>query len=205
MTGRRDGWWALFFLSPFLILFSTFVVGPVLYGFWISLHDWHVLSRTVPFVGTANYRTVLGDEVFRIAIARTLLFAAMIVPLGNFASMGLAVMLNAVTRGAAFFRTAFYLPVVLSVAVVAIIWRWLYAGEAGLLNYYLGRGFGLGEKVPWLSNPSWAIPSIVLMTLWWGAGGNMLVYLAALKAVPREQLEAASLDGAGSLGRFRFV
>ena len=196
---RKDPFWAALFLAPYLLFFVVFVLSPVLYGFWISLHDWHVLSKDVPFVGTKNYRIALGDDLFRLALARTALFAAMAVPVGNAVSLLLAVMLNAATRGATFFKVAFYLPVVVSIAATAVIFRWLYNTEFGLLNNLLG------VKVPWLSSTSWALPSLVILSIWWGAGGNMLIYLAALKAVPKEQLEAASLDGAGGPQRFRFV
>lgn len=196
---KRDGLWAGLFLSPYLLFFVVFVLSPVLYGFWISLHNWHILSRDVPFVGTANYRTALADDLFRLSLARTALFTAMIVPLGNAVSLGLAMMLNGATRGGTFYKVAYYVPVVTSISATAVIWRWLFSRDYGLLNHVLQNDF------PWLSSPDWALPSIVLMSVWWGAGGNMLVYLAALKAVPKEQLEAASLDGAASAQRFRHV
>ncbi len=196
---RRDGMWAGLFLAPYLLFFATFVLLPVGYGFWISLHKWHVLARDVPFVGLRNYRIALQDDLFRLSLARTVFFAALAVPIGNVVSLGLAVMLNSASRGATFFKVAFYLPVVVSIAATAVIWRWLYNTEFGLLNRLFGT------NVPWLSSPSWAMPSIVILSIWWGAGGNMLVYLAALKAVPKEQLEAASLDGAGGSQRFRHV
>lgn len=201
---KHDNRWAAAFLTPYLIFFVVFVLVPVLYGFWISLHNWHILSKDVPFVGTANYSTALADDLFRHSLARTAFFTIMIVPFGNAVSLGLAMMLNGITRGGTLFKVAYYVPVVTSITATAIVWRWLYQGEFGLLNHYLRDIFGLPE-VPWLSSPDWALPSIVLMSVWWGAGGNMLVYLAALKAVPKEQLEAASLDGAAAFGRFRHI
>lgn len=196
---KRDGAWAGLFLTPYLLFFVVFVLVPVLYGFWISLHNWHILSKDVPFAGISNYRTALEDDLFRHSLARTALFTAMIVPFGNAVSLGLAMMLNGVTKGGTIYKVAYYVPVVTSITATAIIWRWLYSGEFGLLNHYLG------QNIPWLSSPDWALPSIVLMSVWWGAGGNMLVYLAALKAVPKEQIEAASLDGAAAMGRFRHI
>ncbi|RYG41808.1 sugar ABC transporter permease, partial [bacterium] len=134
---RNDGRWAGIFLAPYLLFFIVFTLTPVLYGFWISLHDWHVLSKTVPFVGLTNYRVAFGDDLFRIAVARTCLFALMVVPAGNIASLGLAAMLNGVTRGSTLFKVAYYVPVVTSITATAIIWRLLYAGD-GLLNHVLG-------------------------------------------------------------------
>lgn len=192
----RQGVAAALFLAPFGVLFLTFTLGPLLYGFWISLHNWHILSREVPFVGLNNYRVALSDDLFVHALGRTLWFVILTVPAGNLVSLLMAVGLNQNYRGTTLFKVCFYLPVVLSISVVAILWRWLFSSESGLLNYYLGT------QTQWLGSPTWAMPSLALMSIWWGAGGNMLVYLAALKAVPKEQLEAASLDGAGSLRRF---
>jgi multiple sugar transport system permease protein len=199
MNRKGDGKAAMVFLAPYAVLFLVFVVSPLIYGFWISLHNWHVLSANTPFVGFANYSTALTDDLFRIAMARTALFVALAVPAGNLISLLFAIGLNQNYRGTTFYKIAFYLPVVMSITVVAILWRWIYSAEFGLLNYYLGA------KLPWISSPQWAMPSIALMSVWWGAGGNMLIYLAALKAVPKELLEASELDGAVNWRRFLAV
>ncbi|RYG34603.1 sugar ABC transporter permease [bacterium] len=199
---RGQGKAAFWFLLPFLVLFSTFVLFPMAYGFWISLHKWHVLSKDVPFVGFQNYGNVVQDDLFRIALVRTALFVVMVVPLGNIVSLAFAVGLNQNFRGVTLFKIFFYLPTLLSVAVVALVWRWMYSAEFGLLNDVLSDLAGSRVQVPWLSSPKWVMPSVVLLSVWWGAGGNMLVYLAALKAVPKEMMEAASLDGASSWRRF---
>lgn len=190
---------AFLFLLPFGLLFVTFVLGPLLYGFWISLHNWHVLGKTAPFIGLENYSRALNDDLFRLSLVRTAYFILLTVPIGNVFSLLLAVGLNQNYKGTAFYKVCFYLPVVLSISVVSILWRWLYSSEGGLLNYYLGT------KVQWLGSPNWAMPSLALMSIWWGAGGNMLVNLAALKSVPSELLEAASLDGANGWQRFRGI
>ncbi|CAN5698968.1 sugar ABC transporter permease [soil metagenome] len=193
---------AFWFLLPYLAFFFLFVVFPMLYGFWISLHQWHVLGKTAPFVGMQNYGNVVRDDLFRIALVRTALFVVMVVPLGNLTSLAFAVGLNQKFRGVTLFKIAFYLPTLLSVAVVALVWRWMYAAEFGLLNHTLTGLAHEKVQVPWLSSPTWVMPSIVILSVWWGAGGNMLVYLAALKAVPAEMMEAASLDGASAWRRF---
>lgn len=193
---RGQGLTATLFLLPYAILFLVFTLGPLLYGFWISLHNWHVLSQEVPFVGLKNYSTALGDDLFLHSLARTGYFVMLAVPIGNILSLLFAIGLNQGYRGTAFYSVCFYLPVILSISVTAILWRWLYSSESGLINHYLGT------QTQWLGSPTWAMPSIVLMSVWWGAGGNMLVYLAALKGVSKEQLEAASLDGAQPWRRF---
>ncbi len=211
---RKNQWgMAAMFLLPYGILFSVFVLLPVLYGFFISLHKWHILSPHPEFVGLRNYRLVLQDDLFRIAFARTAFYVAMVVPLGNALSLLLAVGLNQNYRGTVFYKVAFYMPVVMSVSVIAILWRWLYSTEFGLLNYYIGEAGAFFHRlapgvVPsvirpqWLNNPKSAMPAIALMSIWWGAGGNMLIYLAGLKNVPKELLVAASIDGATPWRRF---
>lgn len=195
--------YAIGFLLPYLLLFTLFVVLPILYGFFISLHKWYILSPKPTFVGMANYKAVLKDDLFRIALVRTGYFVLMVVPLGNAVSLLLAVGLNQGYRGSTIYKVCYYLPVLMSVSVVAILWRWLYSSEFGILNYYL-RIIGL-RGVNWLSDTKTAMPSIALLSIWWGAGGNMLVYLAGLKNIPRELLEAAEIDGATSVQRFRSV
>lgn len=204
---------AAMFLLPYGVLFSVFVLLPVLYGFFISLHKWHILAPHPEYVGLRNYRLVLADDLFRIAFARTAFYVAMVVPLGNALSLALAIGLNQNYRGTVFYKVAFYMPVVMSVSVTAILWRWLYSTEFGLLNYYLGEVASFFHKIApglipasvrpqWLNSPKTAMPAIALMSIWWGAGGNMLIYLAGLKNVPRELLEAASIDGASPWRRF---
>lgn len=196
---RRDGLAAAGFLAPYGLLFTTFLLVPLLYGFYISLHKWQLLGSSTPFVGFGNYADILKDELFRISVVNTALFVAMVVPVGNLLSLALASGLNANFRTSSLLKVVFYLPVVLSVAVVALLWRWLYANEGGLINGTLN------VRIPWLSNAHWALPSFALMSVWWGLGGNMLVYLAALKGVPKELHEAAELDGSAGLSRFRRI
>ena len=201
------------FLMPYGVVFGIFVLLPVLYGFYISLHKWHILAPKPEFIGLRNYKLVLSDDLFRIAFARTAFYVAMVVPLGNALSLLLAVGLNQNYRGTTFYKVAFYLPVVMSVSVIAILWRWLYSAEFGIINHYLSQIASLGHQIApaispaalkpqWLNSPATAMPAIALMSIWWGAGGNMLIYFAGLKNVPRELLEAAEIDGAGPWRRF---
>jgi multiple sugar transport system permease protein len=193
---RKDGLAAFGFLLPYGLLFTTFLLVPLLYGFWISLHKWQLLSSEAPFIGVTNYSDILKDELFRISVVRTALFVVLAVPLGNVLSLALASGLNQKFRTTSLLKVIFYLPVVLSVSVVALLWRWMFDVGSGLLN----RTFNV--EIPWLANAHWAMPSFAIMSIWWGAGGNMLVYLAALKGVPKELYEAAELDGAVGLRRF---
>lgn len=196
---KREGLIAAGFLAPYGVLFTLFLLIPLVYGFWISLHKWQLLSPQAPFVGAANYESILKDELFRISVVRTAIFVIIAVPLGNLLSLALASGLNANLKGTTFLKVAYYLPVILSVSVVALLWRWMYDTTNGLINL----SFNIG--IPWLANAKWAMPSFAFMSIWWGAGGNMLVYLAALKGVPKELHEAAELDGAVGLRRFVFT
>src|SRR5688500_17725100 len=203
---RRAALTAAPFLLPYLILFAVFLVWPLAYGFYLSLHEWHLLSPDKKFVGVANYASIAQDDLFRIALANTAWYVLWAVPLGNLVSLLLAIGLNARVRGETFFKVAFYLPTVLSVAVVAVLWRWLYNTEFGLINYYLSallRFFNISfEPIPWLADPDQALRSFVILGVWWGAGGGMLIYLAGLRAIPEVYYEAAVLDGATPWRRF---
>lgn len=203
---RNVGTGAFWFLAPFGLLFLTFTVAPILFGLWISLHSWHVLDKNPVFVGFHNYAGAMHDDLFWYALERTAYFVVLVVPIGNIVSILLAIALNQQFRGSTFYKLAFYMPVLLSVTVVALVWRWLYSSDWGLLTFEVNavRGWFGAPKIaiPWLSDPKFAMPSIALMSIWWGAGGNMLVYLAGLKAVPKELSEAAALDGATAWQRF---
>lgn len=205
--------YAAMFLLPYATLFAIFVVTPVLYGFFISLHKWYILAPKPEFIGFANYAGVLKDDLFRTAFMRTAYFVIMVVPVGNALSLLMAVGLNQNYRGTTLYKVAYYLPVLTSVSVTAILWRWLYSSDFGLLNYYLNHTgaffhsiapsvFSGNWEVGWLRSTSTAMPAIALLSVWWGAGGNMLIYLAGLKNVPKELLEAAEIDGATPMQRF---
>jgi multiple sugar transport system permease protein len=213
-TTSRHKWDAtgVLFTLPHFVLFATFILAPVVYGLFISVHQWHLLAKDHPFVGAANYQAALSDDIFWIALRNTVYFVVLAVPMGNIVSLLLALGLASVKRFSTFYRVAFYLPVIISIAVVAVLWRWLYSTEIGLINLYLGtvvnglRGLGLPlppfEPLPWLSNPSWVMPSIAILTVWWTAGGNMMIYLAGLNNISPDYYEAASLDGANAWQKF---
>lgn len=211
-TGRRDDRVAWLFALPHLVLFVLFLLVPVFGGFWVSLHRWHILAKTHPFVGFANYGAALHDDIFWLALRNTVYFVVLVVPLGNLVSLALAVGLSSVRKYGTVYKVAYYLPVVISIAVVAVLWRWLYNTEIGLLNITLKsamatlRGWGLPvgafEPIPWLSNPGRVMPSIALMSIWWTAGGNMILYLAGLNNIPPDYYEAAEIDGASAWQRF---
>ena len=189
---RASGW---LFAAPFLLLFLTFVLGPLLFGLGLSLFRWDILtSRPPAFVGGDNYREALSDEYVVKALWATVRFVVMAVPTTLTLALGLALGLSSVAeKRRAFWRALIYLPHLLTVSVVGLLWRWFYNAEFGIFNAYLGV---FGIKIGWILEVNWAMPSIVLMTLWWTVGGPMLVLLAAIQNIPVSYHEAASLDGA---------
>ncbi len=212
---RSDTAVGLLFALPHLILFTVFLLAPTLFGFWISLHRWHVLAKTHPFIGLGNYGQAFSDDIFWIALRNTAYFVVLVVPLGNAVSLLLALGLSSLRRFQTFYKIVFYLPVIISIAVVAVLWRWLYNTDIGLLNLYLEtvvgglRHLGLPlppfTPVPWLSDPGHVMPSVALLSVWWGAGGNMILYLAGLNNIPDDYHEAAQIDGANAWQRFKAI
>lgn len=189
------------FLLPYLILFGGFLIFPLFYGFWLSLMDYEILSPEPPrFVGLGNYAEAMGDPYFWMAMRATALFVVMAVPLTVGLALLLAAAIDAVPeRRQGTYRLMIFLPTMITISVAGILWRWFYHGEFGLFNSLLAH-FGLW--VPWISEPDWAMRSIVLMTIWWAAGGPMVILLAGLKQIPTAYYEAAALDGATGLRRF---
>lgn len=192
------------FLLPYLTLFALFLVVPLTYGLGISLFRWELLSRVPPaFVGLENFREALATDNFWKALGATLRFVAMATPLTVGLALLIAVGLNSVGPSRqALYRAAFFVPTMVTISVAGILWRWFYNGEFGVLNALLAP-FHL--KAPWLTDVNWAMPSIVLMTLWWTVGGPMVILLAGLQNIGPQYLEAAALDGASSWQRFRHV
>jgi multiple sugar transport system permease protein len=186
------------FLLPYLTLFVAFMLLPLGYGLWLSFQKYEMLSRHRPqFVGVANYSEALGDPYFWKALRATCLFVVWSVPITVTIALLLALALDAVPgRRQEIYRLAIFVPTMITISVVGILWRWFYNGEFGVFNAILQ------VKAPWLTQPHWAMASIVLMTLWWCAGGPMVVLLAGLRQIPKAYFEAAALDGAVGARRF---
>lgn len=197
-----EGRWALLFLAPTLLGLTVLSAGPILATLAISLTEWDLL-RAPTYVGVDNFVTLASDDRFGKALRNTAFYTVVSVPLGMVISLALAVALNQTIRGIAWIRTAYFLPVVTSTIAVALVWQWIYSPDAGLLNQALGL-FGIAPQ-RWLSNPTLAMPAIVLMAVWQGLGTNIIIFLAGLQAIPSELLDAASADGAGPWARFRNV
>ncbi|MGH7560107.1 MAG: carbohydrate ABC transporter permease [Gemmatimonadales bacterium] len=201
----RAGWT---FVAPALLLIGVFFAVPVAGAFFLSFTDFDLYSIGDPgstrFVGLDNYRQLLETPLFWKALRNTLYFVLVGGPLSVAVSLGAALLVNArLVRWKPLFRSAFFAPWVTTLVAVALLWRYIYHPQYGLLNGALGI-LGLGP-VDWLGDPRWAMPSIILLSVWKNFGYNMLIFLAGLQAIPEELYEAASLDGAGAWHRFRHV
>ena len=198
---RREERAFYLFISPWIIGFILFSAGPVLGSFVISFTQWSMLSAP-SWTGPTNYQRLVNDPLFWQALANTLYFAAGSVGLGLILSFLLALLLNQQVKGMAPFRTIFYLPSVCSGVAVAILWTTIFNPDFGLINSAL-RAVGITGP-QWLADPSWAMPAMIVMSLW-GVGGSMVIYLAGLQGIPQLLYEAAALDGAGALRKFWHV
>jgi multiple sugar transport system permease protein len=181
------------FLAPNISGFLVFTLIPVFASFMLAFCQWDILNPA-KFVGLGNFITLVTDKFFWRYFYNTLFFMLGI-PLGMAASLGLALLISQSLKGVTFFRTIFFLPVVCSMVAVALLWRWIYNPDFGLLNSFL-RFLGFTDLPQWLSSTFWAKPAIMIMGVWQGAGYNMLLYLAAIQGIPRTYYEAAEIDGA---------
>lgn len=205
---RRQALVGWSFALPFMLLFSVFMAGPILVSFLTSFTDMRVTDIRSPlnvnFVGLDNYADVFGDADFRRAARNTAIYVLVTTP----ATIGLGLLVAlALNRPAVrlrrLFRVGYFLPYVTSIVAIAVVWRILLGTRSGLINGLLGQ---IGVDGPgWLTDPSWALPSIMLMTTWKGIGLQMIILLAGLQAIPKDLYEAASVDGAGPWQQFWYV
>jgi multiple sugar transport system permease protein len=192
---------ALLFLSPWIIGFLAFTAVPMVWSLYLSFTDYGLLGKPVA-VGLRNYQRMMADPRVATALGNTFVYAALFVPCAIVVSLGLALLLHRLIRGAGFFRTVYYLPAMTPGVAVAVLFSLLLNGNFGLVNRALEL---VGIRGPqWLTDPAWIKPSIVLMSLW-GLGGAIVIFLAALSGVPRELYEAAEMDGASAWRRFRSI
>jgi len=202
---NRAGW---AFVAPSLVLIGVFFFVPVLAGLFLSFTDFDIYAigrpDTARFMGVENYRQVLSNPLFWQALGNTLLFVVLGGPLSVLTSLVAALLVSAKrVRYPGVFRSIFFMPVVTTLVAVAIVWRYLYHPQYGLLNWALGA-VGI-HPVDWLGDPHWAMFAIILLAVWKNFGYNMLIFIAGLQSIPEDLYEAAHLDGAGAWAQFRHV
>ncbi len=196
---RTQARWAWLFLAPALLLLALFTFWPVLWGGYLAFTEYKIITPPT-WVGLQNFEDLFEDPVFFVSLKNSLLYL-LIVPAIQLGAIVLAVLVNNSLPGIRLFRAAFYIPVVTSVSVVGIMWGWMY-NEQGLVNAVLQALRVINEPIGWLSDDRIALFSLMLVTLWRGLGWYMVLYLAALQAIPNDIVEAAVLDGANRRQRF---
>jgi multiple sugar transport system permease protein len=196
---RQEELWGYLCAFPWFVGFVVFTAGPMLASIGISFTDWTLLTPP-KLIGVTNYvQMFAGDPLVWHSLIITSVYAAGSVPLGIAAGMGLALLLNQKIRGLSFIRTVYYLPSVVSGVAVALLWRWIFSADFGLINSLLAL---VGIQGPaWLSDPSTVLISFIIMSLW-SIGGNMVIYLAGLQGIPTDLYEATQVDGANAWTRF---
>lgn len=198
----REARWGIFFVTPWVIGFVIFTLGPVVASLGLSFMDYELISAPT-WRGLGNYVELLSrDRLFGLSLYNTVYYTLFSVPLGLLAAFLLALLLNVKLPGMNIYRTVFYLPAVTSGVAVSLLWIWLFNPQFGLINHLL-RSIGLPGP-GWLVDESWSKPAFILMSIW-GVGGTAVIFLAGLQGVPRSLYEAAEIDGANTLQRFRHV
>jgi len=202
---RRLSFWesvsAWIFVAPWVIGFFLFTGGPILVSFIISFTHWDIVNPP-QWAGLENYADMLEDDLFFQSLKVTTIYARVAVPLQIVEGLGIAILLNMKIRFIGVYRTLYYLPAILPIVSVAVMWRWLLSRDWGLINWFLSL-FGI-QGPGWLSDTEWALPALILMSLW-SVGQGMLIYLAGLQGIPTDLYEAAKVDGAGPWAQFRNV
>lgn len=192
------------FISPAILLNTAFILLPLVMTFWISMHLWPPLGER-PFVGLKNYMDAFRDEVFTYAFGFTTKYTLLVTPAIFITATALAILVDQRLRGVGIIRTIYFIPVVIGFVTAGLVFRWIFSSEIGLADYLVMR-LGLSSKpVGWLTGGTRSMISVILMIVWKTAGYSMVLLLAGLQAIPSDLYEAAAIDGATILGRFRFI
>jgi multiple sugar transport system permease protein len=194
---------AYLFIAPVIILFGIFRIVPSIQTLLYSFYKVELLRGRFTFIGLENFSSLFADEIFRKAAVNTLTYVITIVPVSAFLGLILAVLFNARFHLKEFFKAVYFSPMVTSTVAAAMVWWWMYNPQFGIFNVLL-KLVGVPEQ-PWLMSSHMALPSIIIFSVWKNLGYNMIIYLAGLQAIPQQFYEAATIDGAGALRRFRHI
>lgn len=198
---RKEALEGLVCLLPWIIGFLAFTAGPLLYSGYISLTDYPILQEP-EWVGLENFQSMFSDDLFWKSLRVTALYTLVAVPGGVIIGYSIALLLNQQIFGLSFWRTAYYVPAVVPAVATAYLWAWMFNPDFGIINGFLLR---LGVEPPkWFGSEEWVLPAFIIMSLW-GAGGGLVLYLAALQGVPTSLYDAAKVDGANAWHRLRHV
>jgi multiple sugar transport system permease protein len=199
---RKDMMWSLLFVAPPVLGFLIFGLAPLLTSFGLSFMSWDMLTPA-EFIGLDNFSKMLDDEKFYKSLFNTLVLLVGI-PLGMICALTLAVMMNRSLKGISIFRTIYYIPVISPIMALSLLWQWMLNYDYGIINEFIWKIFGV-QGPNWLGDPNWVKPSFILMGLWSGVGGTMVLYLAGLQAISSTYYEAAEVDGATRWHQFKHI
>ena len=189
-------------VSPYVIYFLVFILFPISFSLFLTFHDWNIIGPMKP-VGFANYIKLFQDHYFLKSLGNTIVFLMLHIPLQLIVALGLAVVLNEKLWFRGFFRSAFFMPVVVSGVVITIMWQQLYGYELGTINQLLNK-IGI-PKIGWLIDAKWAMPAIAIMATWKNVGLYIILFLVGLQSVPKSLYEAASIEGASKWQQFKWI
>jgi multiple sugar transport system permease protein len=199
----REALEAYILILPTLIGLVVFTTGPILASLYFSFTQWNLLSAP-KWRGLENYIELFTeDPLFWVTLRNTAYYVLGAVPTGTILALLLAIALNQKIKWLAIFRTIYFLPVVSSVVAISVLWSWLYQADFGLINQFL-RQLGF-QGVRWLSSPTWAMPAVIIMSIWHGLGYNIVIFIAGLQSIPQDYYEAARIDGASSWQQFLHI
>ena len=201
-TRWQEAKWAYIFLLPNVVLFAAFTIYPIFASFYYSLNKWD-LHSPMEFVGLSNYRALFADPIFRKVLFNTFYYTAGVIPFQTALALLIAVGLNQKLRFMTVYRAVYFVPVVTSAIAVSLVWQWMYQPQYGVINSMLGF---VGIEGPnWLFSRTWAMPAVIIMSIWKNVGYSVVLYLAALQGVPESLHESAMIDGANAWQRFRKI
>lgn len=193
----------LMFVLPGIILLSLFIILPFFMSFGLSFTNQRILSRNpTQFIGMSNYERLFQDDLFFTGLKNNFIFALIVVPIQTLLALGMALVVNKHLKGVKIFRTAYFMPTVTTMVVVSVVWSFMYNPQGLINNFMQAVTFGKWETVDFLKNSSWAFPAIMLMSIWQGAGFQMLIFLAGLQEIPTMLYEASTIDGANKWKQF---
>jgi len=198
-TSRRNTLYGILFALPWIIGFLAFTAYPIAASLYYSFTE-YVGIGTPKWIGSGNYYNLFHDDLFWTSLYNTVYYVSLAVPVGFVIGLGLALLLNMDLKEIGIYRTLVYLPYVLPAVAVSFIWLWMLNPYFGLVNLFLNTVFHI-QGPGWFSDPKWAKPAFVMLAQW-GAGGSAVIFLSAIKDVPRELLESAEIDGAGWWTKF---
>ena len=195
---------AILYLIPALLIIGTFSFYPIIKSFFMSFYtDYDYFKDLVYARGLDNYKFIFQDPEFWKSLQNTLIFVIGVVPLSIIISLVIATFLNQKIKFRGLFRTIYFIPFVTSVVAVSIVWRWIFHSQYGVLNYALGF-LGI-SPIKWLSDPDWAMPSLIILAVWKGLGYNIIIFLSGLQNIDKQYYLAAKIDGAGAWERFKNI